>query len=775
MNDSLNSIQNLSEQSDFKKALNLLLSKWYWFPVSIIIALTLVRMINELTTPMYKVSCNIVIGDDLTEQLANPQLKGTGIDFNRMNPINKEIGILRSKKLAEETINSLNLSYQCYELKKGGKYFRRRLYNEIPFALVQDSSIKIKNDQEILIKIVNENTIELTINNDYDITKELKIGEKFTYRDFSFTIELSNGYSDFTGFINKRYSFTFKSNYSLASQYADKLKIEIDPISQNILRLSIIDENLYQSIDYLNKLCELYIKNDITIRNVIATKTIGYIDLQLGILSEQLNDAEDSLIDFKRKNNILLSAENTLLYNEYFELEKEIAKLEHSVKSIKKLIELSDSVRLNKNTILPRIFEVSDNMGVKLDQLNSLVVQREILLKNQTGSSPEIKLINQQIDVNAKSIGEYLQKELRTIENSKNDLIKKFKTKELDLLNLPESQRKKITFEREFKLAENIYNIYQQKRIEAILAKESTVSRIRVLDPARIEDHLMVSPRKKYNFRIILVLSVLLPAFMIILFKNFSDKIDDINEIRSKTRSIILGKIFHADIATELPILDLPQSAIAESFYKLFTRLKFMKPEPGIKIISITSGASGDGKTFCAANLASAIALSGKKVVLLSLDLRRPKIHEIFNCRISPGITDFLLDKAEKNEIIFPTKVSNLDIVPSGLVPPDPITLINRNKLSNLFNELSEIYDYVIVDTPPIGMVADAMIIGKFSDLTLMLVRIRFSRKVIFELISELQESNNIENMALVVNDIKTNTSYNRNGYYKYYHVKDKH
>jgi tyrosine-protein kinase Etk/Wzc len=774
MNDSINSNQYTPEQSDFKKTINLFLSKWYWFPISILFAMIVVRTINEMTTPIYKVGCNIVIGDDLTDQLTGNQIKPTGIDFNRVNPINKEIGIIKSKNLAEKTIDSLNLSYQCYELKKGGKYFRRRLYNDIPFKIIVDSSDFFETDREIILKIIDAKTVEISINSDYDITRRLKIGEKFTYKRFSFGLGVSKGYTDFSDYINKRYSFTFKSKYSLASEYADKLKVETDPVSQNILKLSMTDENLYQSIDYLNKLCELYIKNDINIRNVIATKTIGYIDLQLGILSEQLNDAEDSLIDFKRKNNVLLSEENTPLVQNYYQFEKDVDELTYQEKSLQSLQKFADSLKINKNVIIPKIISLNERMSGQLEQVNSLIVQREILLKNQSKSSPEVKLINQQIDVNASVLKEYLGKELKIVNNQKGELLNRLKTTEAELQSLPESQRKRITFEREFKLAENIYNIYQQKRIEAILAKESTVSKIRVLDPARYEDHMMVSPRKNYNFRIALILSLLLPGFLIILFKNLSDRIDDINEIKSRTRSIILGKIYHADLTSELPIFDFPQSAIAESFYKLFTRLKFMKPEPGIKVISITSGASGEGKTFCAANLASAIALSGKKVVLLSLDLRRPKIHDIFSTEIAPGITDYLLNKAEKNEIIVNTGITNLDIIPSGPIPPDPITLISQNKLAELFKELSLAYDYVIVDTPPVGMVADAMLIGKLSDLTLMLVRIRFTRKVIFDLIDELQESNNIENMALVVNDIKAYSSYSGNGYYKYYHVKEK-
>ncbi|MBN2485934.1 MAG: polysaccharide biosynthesis tyrosine autokinase [Bacteroidales bacterium] len=774
MNNYTDSRQNFTDDSDIKRYLKLFYSKWYYFPVSLLLALLIVKAVNEVTTPIYRAKCNIVIGDDLADPITNSQILGSGIDFSRINPINKEIGVLKSKKLAEETIDSLNLTYQCYELKKGYKYFKRRVYNNIPFEIIIDSADFFVTDKEIILKITGANTIEVAINSGYNVNKTIKTGEKFTCRNFSFTIRHSKGFNDFSGFINKKYSYTFKSVYALASEYTNKLKVEIDPVSQNILKLSIEDENLFQSIDYLNMLCDLYIKNDINIRNIIATKTIEYIDLQLGILSEQLNEAEDSLIDFNRNNKMVLSELGNQLAQNYYQLEKEIEELNLRSNWYREMTKMAGTLKNSRGIIFSGGISTSDEISKQLELINSLVVQREVLLKNQSESSLDVKLIDQQIDVNIKILSDYYEKGLEQIENTKKYLAGQLSFIDSQLQSLPESQRKRIKFEREFKLAENIYNIYQQKRIEAILAKESTISKIRILDPARYEDHMMVSPREKYNYRVGVTLALLLPALLIIVYKSFSNKIEDFNEIRAKSKSIILGKIYHAELVSELPIVDFPQSAIAESFYKLFTRLKFLKPEPGVKIISVTSGASGDGKTFCASNLASAIALTGKRVALLSLDLRRPKIHDIFDVQISPGIVDYLLNRADLKNIIRNTKLENLDIVPSGSVPPDPIALINQPRMGEMFKLLSDQYDYVIVDTPPIGMVADSMLIGKLSDLTIMILRIRFTKKVIFELIDELQENNNLENLALVVNDIKAFNSYSGNGYYKYYHVTEK-
>ncbi len=774
MNNSTNSNPNLSEQSDLKKTLGIFLAKWYWFPVSILFALIVAKTYNELITPVYRTSCNIVIGDDLSDPVSNSQIIGTRIDFNRVNPINKEIGILKSKKLAEETIEALNLNYQCFELKKGGKFFKSRLYSDLPFYINIDSNDFFEPEKEIIIRIIDANTVEVNINSNYDITKVLKVGQKFIYKKFSFTIKLSDGITDLSEVINKRFAVTFKSKYSLASEFADKLKVEIDPTSQNIIKLSLVDENLYQSINYLNKLCELYIQNDINIRNIMAIKTIQYIDVQMGILSTQLNNAEDSLINFKRNFNVVLSDDNSMMVQNYYEIEKELEVINYRERSIKNILKLMDTAKTNKNFIFPEILFQNENLGKQLENLNRLNIERDVQLKNQSKNSPTITLIDQQIDVNKALFIDQLGNELNLLQLKKSDIIKQLRYTEAQILSLPEDQRKKIAFEREFKLTENIYNIYQQKRIEAILAKESTVSKIRVLDPPRFEDRLMVSPRKGYNMRIALILSLIIPAALIILLRKFSDRVDDINEIRSKTRCVILGKIYHTDLETELPVINYPLSPITESFYKLFTRLKFLKPEPGVKIISVTSGASGDGKTFCASNLASAMALSGKKVILLNLDLRRPMLHKIFDLDISPGFSDYLLNRTGKESIISHTSVENLHIIKSGPIPPDPMTLISQNKLVELFKELTIIYDYIVIDTPPIGMVADAMIIGKLADLTLMLVRTRYTRKAVFDLIEELQESNNIENLALVINDIKTFNTYGNNYYYKYYHTKEK-
>jgi capsular exopolysaccharide synthesis family protein len=776
MNNRTNHNNNFSEPSDLKKNIKLLLSKWFWFPISIMVAILIVRTFNNLITPSYIVNCKIVIGDDLTESLSTSEIIGTtnGIDFNRMNPINKEIGILRSRKLAEETIDSLRLNYHCYELNKGGKYFNKRLYSNIPFYISLDSTDSYITGKEIIIKIPDPNNFEVSLNGENDISKVLKPGQKFDYDGFSFGIGLSRNLTDLNDFVDKRYSITFKSKYALATEYIQKLNVDIDPTSQNIIKLSIRDENINQSIAFLNMLCEIYINNDIKLRNTMASKTIEYIDLQLKILSEQLKNAEDSLINFNRKFDAILSNENSFLIQNYMQVNKDLENIKLQEQSLDELIKNIRIVKNNKNTVLPGIILINNKFQNQLDHINKLIIQREILLKNQTGNSPEVTLNQQELEVNILKLTDVLVLEKRLLTTQKNNLRNQLFAIEKELIKLPENQRKKLALERKFNLTENLYNTYQQKRIEAILAKESTVSKIRVLDPARYEDHYMVSPRKNYNFRLAIILSLFFPAFLILVIKNFSNKVSDLDEVKQKSNLTILGKIFHSDIRYELPAIKASSSPIAESFYKLYARLKFLKPEPGVKIISITSGASGEGKTFCSSNLAASIALSGKKVILLSLDLRKPKIHEIFNIKISPGFTNFFLGKVNKKDIIYSTEIENLDIIPSGPIPPDPIKLISQNLLKDLLDDLSKTYDYIIIDTPPIGMVADALMIGKLSDLMVMLIRIKFTQKAIFELIQELEESDKFENLAIVVNDMKEGGLYNDSLYYQSYQKNEK-
>jgi capsular exopolysaccharide synthesis family protein len=776
MNNLTNNNSYLSEPSDLKKNILFLLSKWYWFPFSIIIAILIAKTYNNLKTPSYIVNCKIVIGDDLSEPLTTSEIIGVNnnIDFNRMNPINKEVGILRSRKLAEETIDSLRLNYHCYEMNMRSKLFKKRLYNNIPFYISIDSSDFFITGEEIIIKISDRNTFEVSLNGDNDITKTLKPGKKFNYGSFSFGIGLSKKLEDLNDYIGNRYSITFKSKYILATEYLQKLNVDIDPTSQNIIKLSIRDENINQSIAFLNMLCEIYISNDIKLRNTMASKTIEYIDLQLKILSEQLKNAEDSLLKFNRKFDAILSNENSLLIQNYMRVNKDLEKIKLQEQSLIDLINNIKIVKNSQNSVLPATILINSKFQNQLDHINRLIIQREILLKNQSGNSPEVTLNQQELEVNVIKLTEVLVLENKLLKTQKNNLEKQLYEIEKELKKLPENQRKKIALERKFKLTENLYNTYQQKRIEAILAKESTVSKIRVLDSARYEDHYMVSPRKKYNFRLAIAFSLFFPAFLLLAGKNFSNKVSDLDEIKHKSSLTILGKIFHSDIRYELPAIKAISSPIAESFYKLFARLKFLKPEPGVKIISITSGASGDGKTFCSSNLAVSIALSGKKVILLNLDLRKPKTHEIFNIKISPGFTNFFLGKVGKKDIIYTTEIENLDIIPSGPIPPDPIKLISQSILKDLLEDLSKTYDYIIIDTPPIGMVADALMIGKLSDLMIMLIRVKFTRKAIFELIQELEESDNFKNLALVVNDMKERHLYSGSLYYKSYYRNDK-
>jgi tyrosine-protein kinase Etk/Wzc len=333
---------------------------------------------------------------------------------------------------------------------------------------------------------------------------------------------------------------------------------------------------------------------------------------------------------------------------------------------------------------------------------------------------------------------------------------------ENEIHNLPVTERQYINIERKFNLNNNIYIYLLQKRAEAGIAKASNIADNKILDPAHVENAVKVSPKNSLNYMLALAIGLLLPFLIILIYDYFNNKIVDKSDIERNTTIPVIGAVGHNDTMAEIAVIENPKSSLAESFRSIRTNLQYLVTDEETKIISVSSALSSEGKTFVALNLASIIAMSDIKTLLLGMDLRKPKMHKIFNINNNVGVSTMLIGESNFDEIIYPTNVKNLYICPAGPIPPNPAELLNSDRLNEFLKEISKKFQYVVMDTPPLAIVTDAQILNKLSNINLFILRQKFSNKGVLQFIQNLYEKKEFRNLALVINDIKVS------GYYGY-------
>ncbi|HBH49082.1 MAG TPA: capsular biosynthesis protein, partial [Bacteroidales bacterium] len=322
--------------------------------------------------------------------------------------------------------------------------------------------------------------------------------------------------------------------------------------------------------------------------------------------------------------------------------------------------------------------------------------------------------------------------------------------------------------QRDFNINDQIYTFLLEKSAEAGITKASNIADHKILDKALPNNAVRIKPKPSSNYMLSLVVGFLIPLVIIILREFFNNKILGKRDIENATSVPILGSVGHNEKHTEIPVFENPKTALSESFRALRANLHFMLKEKNEKVIAVSSTISGEGKTFCAVNLAAIMAMAGKKTLLVGLDLRRPKIHRIFNLNNDAGLSTFLAGRSEANDIVQSTNVESLSIVNSGPVPPNPAELIGSERLVEFIESMKTQFDYIVIDTPPIAIVTDALLLKDLINTYIFVIRHDYSDRSVLKLVDELYTRRGVSNMSILVNDIQVKGYYGYNYSYNY-------
>ncbi len=777
------------ESIDIKSYISNIIRIWYFFPISILICFSVGYYINIKTVRKYKATSTILIKKDSKPGNSDELMKGFGLFDNQQN-IENEIGIIKSYSIAEATIRNSNHFVSYY---KFNKLRRDNIYKKAPFSVVFDEThpqliglFKLKFINKTTFKIELEahnnqsiNFIDLTTSKSSPQSKTLnqtfKTDQWIETNWLKLKIEeRKDSEVDENIMTDETYYFEIRDLKNLSTVLNSSIKAEPTSKKSDIIDVSLIHDNSEEAIDFLNEFIEQYTINNLLEKNKIASSTIDFIDTQLSGLSDSLHSNESQLESFRRTNKVInVDIQVAGAYEQSQKIATDIALAELRLKYFKYL---NDYLLINdefKDIVTPSVMGISDVLLNKLvSDLFSFSSEKRKLQFNSTNNNPLVQNINKQITETKNGIIETIKSLNSTTLIEIRELKKNLASYDKELLKIPETERSLIGMQRNFKINNDIYIFLLQKRAESAIAKASNMPDSQLIDSARAINTNPVSPNKQLIYLISLILGLFLPILYVIIKKNLYDYIESKTDITPITKIPIITSIPHSEYPNATVVNDFPKSDIAEAFRALRTKLKFILNNTDQHTILVTSSIPSEGKTFISVNIAIGYAITNKKTIILGLDLRNPGLSKVFDSESHTGISTYLSGQSTINESISKTHIANLDYLAAGPIPPNPSELIGSENMLKMIDELKKQYEFIIIDTPPINIVSDALQIFPNVDTILYIVRLKYTRKRFLEDINNVYKTEQIRSIGIILNDDSRRDSYEyRYKYgYKYRH-----
>ncbi|MBQ1761031.1 MAG: polysaccharide biosynthesis tyrosine autokinase [Prevotella sp.] len=774
--------QSTDEQSiDIKQLIYICLSHWYLFVIFVVLALAVGFVINRYKPSVYQTSGTVLIKSD---QTFDPTSLMTNLNTGKSN-VENEMAILRSYSLAERTIKKMNLEVTYSEK---GRVSTVELYKTAPFTVEFDRSVPQAVGLTYEITAFNteafslHGTSEFLTKYDYvlcqtlqsvpqkvDVVTECKQGEWIDNGYNRFRIVLNENYNPEKDNSRKLY-FRLNSYPSLVRQLSS-YTVSATSKQSSVVSIVMNGSNPGKIVEFTNMLMNEYVNRGLEKKNLVSENTIRFIDEELTGIQESLGSAASELKEFRTQNDLMnLDMQATQIYNNIQALERERAEMTVNVKIYKRLQDyIKEQIDDPENLAAPSTMGIADPLLNQLVRdLVTLSQTKATQLLTQTEQHPQIVKLNEQIVTTKKTLLETINNLVINADMSLDEINKRIAKAVSETKVLPEKQQQLINYQRNFNFNDETYKYLMQRRAEAQILKASNTPDNEVLDVARLERTVRIAPRTSMNYLIALILGLLIPAVYLFLKDFFNVSISDRKDVEKLTSYPIVGQVAQTSSKDPLVVVNSPKSPIAESFRSIRTNVEFITQGKNQSTILVTGDMQSIGKTFNAINVASIYALYGKKTVLLGFDLRKPKLFKEFGLNNNIGLSSFLSNKEPFESIIqSTTAIPSLDIITSGPIPPNPAELIASEKCDELFKLLRERYDYIIIDTPPVGLVTDAFLLMKHSDVNLFIVRQGVTNKNIFGTIIKDMESRGLK-MSIVLNGIQTNKGYGY-GYGKKY------
>lgn len=762
---------------DFKGFLIKIGSYWKWFLLSLAITFTIAYQVNIRKEKIYSMETVISVKEE-----TNPLFtSNTSLVFNWGGTSDQvqTIGTtLQSRSHNELVVDKLQY-YISYLAQ--GKYNLVDAYGAVPFYVTIDKSRAQLAGTLIKVKFLSESEYEIRIpfagnavslinytDNSYsttsveigDFVKRYKVGEVVSLTFLNWKLQIKDNPGLYKG---NEYFVQFNDFDGTVSGYRG-VNVKSDDKGGSIITLGMQGTNKARMVEYLNSTVKMLIKRQLDSKNQFATNTIRFIDSTLVAMESQLKETTNELKTFRKDKNIYdIEGDGTKFSDKMLEYDVQkdaISRKMAYYNSLKSY--LKSSVDYSKLPA-PSVAGIDDpNVVVNVSKLISLSTQRsemayavksEKIFKDFDNQMEAIKKVLMENITTAKSA---LQYDLALVDS-------KISEAESTIKQLPEEQQELIKIKRKYDLSDNIYNSFLQKRSEADIVKAANLSDIHFIDPAKDIGGGLIGPKTSVNYVLAFFLGLLFPLLLVFGIFFINNSIQNTDDISRLTQIPLIGVIGLSKDSTNLAVYSKPKSALSESFRAIRSSLQYLYKKQlveGAKTLMITSSVSGEGKTFCSLNIATVFALSEKKTVIIGLDLRKPKLFEEFNLSNEVGVVNYLIKQKTVDEIINPTHIPFLDVILSGPIPPNPAEMIMSDGMKELIEELKKKYDYIILDTPPVGLVSDALELAQYCDVTLYIVRQNFTKKDMITLLNNRVKRGELHNTSIILNGFQNKAKY---------------
>lgn len=747
---SKNKKDSFIEEFDFKLFLNIVKKNIKYILIFFVLVFISTFIYLRYTQPVYEAKCLVQINNDNKADKLFEKKSFYDDDLYR------KIEVMQSPVFIHRVLSKLPVDVSVF-IK--GKVLNYEMYKTYPFEI----------QYELLDSSINTISIELKVKNDHFVINKVQ-GEEvnilFKFHEpvslplvrFIFSPKSESISSFFNSHENEEYILQFNNIDQLSLVYSKKINITVVNDIAKTISISLKDNNPQKATDIVNQVSKEFSDFEIEYQKNSSINILEFIERQLSEVEKNLNEARDSM-NLNKASQIDTSINKGVLHTRIYEIDNLISKNEIEIESLE---QFDNSFTSNKNDIISLLAIINGTesqtfLSPYLQSLKDLEIRKQDLLMRVTENSTAIESIKSQIDFQRKIIKESTLGLINKYKKSNSRLLAE-KNSIIQKLSIPTplESSQQSNRERFYSVNEKFYNQLIEKRIEYSIAQAGFVSQLIVLQPAQV-NNTPVAPNKTIIWLGVLIFFLLTSIAFLIIRYILYDEIVSLRDVKKLTKIPILGVVpkYKSHIPASQLIVDTrPRSLLAESLRAIRTNLQFIKNVPNSKVIAISSTVSGEGKTFVAINLAGVLAFNNKKVIVLDFDLRKPKIHIGFNTDNDKGISTILLSIDDPDSCICQSNIPNLHFITAGPVPINPSELILSENTDKLLDYLKTKYDYIILDTPPIGLVSDAMKPLQNADFPIYVVRANYSKRSYIYNVDKLYNENNLRYLSIILNNV---------------------
>ncbi len=735
-----------------------ILRYWYLFVIALIVALGMAFLENRKWIPSYASSGTLIIKDYGGGYGGQGLMQGFGVDAGYKN-LNNQVIILSSYDLMCRVVDSLPLMQVDYITQ--GRFKTRNIYDNTPILVAPTQVHPYAYGVLFQVDILADGKLQImSTNEDIPFNITVSYGEPIESKLFHATIFAT----DKMVTSGKMY-FRFRDRESLVSEFSSRLALSFVTEGSTILQLSMVSETPARDCDFINKLCEIYLADNLNRKNNVADNSLKFINQQLENLQSSLAVSEAAITQFRQENKFVdVSSYAGTLMQKAANYDAQVMALQLKETYLNYLTNYLKTNMEAGAIVAPSSLGLNESMLMTLvQQLNDLHIQRSQVSEKNVYYAKYTTDINNVKD----AINEVVKSMRASLEIEKTDLNNRYAQVEKDISNLPKKELEMVEIERRYRIDDNYYTFFLQKRAETEIQKASNTPDNDILDKARTLSVTNAGAKKKTMMQY-LIIGFLVPLIISILIELLNSKLRTPKEVERLSSFDLIGTVRHTKTQDPILVQTKPRSSYAEMLRNIRTKVEFTVQRKTNIVLAITSTQSGDGKTFLATNLAALYAMTGKRTLLIDMDIRKPNIHDKLGLEKGVGVTNYLIDECSLDDILLKDTTYAFDVIRAGVVPPNPGELIRSDKVTEMFQLLRAQYDYIVVDTSPIGQVPDASALIEQTDLTLYVVRCMQTNRFFCRNTLQSLETIYKDKIRLVFSDVpweKRGYRYNKRGY----------